>query len=67
MLKVRNLQEQIVRATMNNEMKKVYDLQRKLVTSFEGGGGTPPPPPPQPKLKYLICRGGKQNVKKKIY
>lgn len=33
---VRVLQDQIVRATDKHEYKEVYDLQRKLVTSFEG-------------------------------
>jgi hypothetical protein len=36
MTTVRVLQDQIVRATDKHEFKKVYDLQRKLVTSFEG-------------------------------
>jgi RNA-directed DNA polymerase len=36
MTTVRVLQDQIVRAMDKHEFKKVYDLQRKLVTSFEG-------------------------------
>ena len=33
---VRVLQDQIVRATDKHEYKEVYNLQRKLVTSFKG-------------------------------
>jgi RNA-directed DNA polymerase len=36
MNKVRDLQDQIVKATMNNDMRTVYNLQRRLVISFEG-------------------------------
>jgi len=36
MNKVRDLQDQIVKATLNNDMRTVYNLQRKLVVSFEG-------------------------------
>jgi RNA-directed DNA polymerase len=33
---VRDLQNNIVKATISKDMKTVYNLQRKLVTSFEG-------------------------------
>lgn len=35
-LKVRDLQDRIVKATLKNDMSQVYKLQSKLVTSFEG-------------------------------
>ena len=35
-LKVRDLQDQIVKAATKNDMITVYRLQRILVTSFEG-------------------------------
>jgi RNA-directed DNA polymerase len=34
--KVQALQHQIVKATLNNEMRLVYQLQNQLITSFEG-------------------------------
>ena len=36
MARVRDLQDQIVKATLNNNMKLVYKLQNQLVCSFEG-------------------------------
>jgi hypothetical protein len=33
---VGNLQEKIVIATQKNNYKEVYDLQRKIITSFSG-------------------------------
>lgn len=35
-LKVRDLQDKIVKATLTNDMGTVYKLQNKLITSFEG-------------------------------
>jgi len=35
-VKIRDLQDQIVKAKLNNDMKKVYKLQTQLVNSFEG-------------------------------
>jgi len=34
--KVKDLQNQIVKATLNNNMSSVYKLQNQLVNSFEG-------------------------------
>jgi len=34
--KVQDLQNQIVKATLNNNMSSVYKLQNQLVNSFEG-------------------------------
>ena len=35
-VKVKTLQDEIVRATEKGDMKTVYEIQRKLITSFEG-------------------------------
>lgn len=36
MIKVRALQNKIIKATLNNDTKLVYKLQNQLVCSFEG-------------------------------
>ena len=35
-IRVQDLQDRIVKATMENNMKQVYKLQNELVISFEG-------------------------------
>jgi N-terminal domain of reverse transcriptase len=71
--KVLDLQNQIVKAKLNNNMKLVYKLQNQLVNSFEGRAlairkvitnswaNTPPPPPaggfPPPAVKIWRGRG----------
>ncbi len=34
--KIKNLQEEIVKATLNNDAKEVYRIQRRILQSFEG-------------------------------
>ncbi len=34
--KVKNLQEEIVNATLNNNIKEVYRIQKRILQSFEG-------------------------------